>query len=140
MESLPNDLQVNDPSQPLPNDRALVRLARNEEKVRRGFWDKVRRTVDRVPFLQEAIAAYYCARDPKTPLQVKAVLLGALAYFILPADLIPDIIAWFGFGDDATVLFAAIQTVSPHIKDEHRNKAQAKISELSGASLGDEAS
>lgn len=140
MEPLPDELQVVDPRQPLPVDRALVHLAENEAKVKRGFWDKVRRNLDRVPFLQEAIAAYYCARDPKTPLQVKAVLLAALAYFILPADLVPDIVAWFGFGDDAAVLFAAIQTVSPHIKDVHRNKARTRIAELSGVPVGDEAS
>jgi len=108
------------------------RLRRDSDRVERGFWDKVRRTLGYVPFLEEAVAAYYCALDRNTPLQVKAVLMGALAYFVLPADLIPDFIAWFGFGDDAAVLYAAIRTVAPHIKPQHRDRARATLARLGG--------
>ena len=83
--------------------------------------------MDQVPFIEEAVAAYYCTRDPATPLQVKAVLLGALAYFIVPTDLLPDFIAWLGFTDDATVLAAAIRTVAPAITDQHRDKARETL-------------
>jgi uncharacterized membrane protein YkvA (DUF1232 family) len=102
-----------------------VKLARDETRVERGFWRKVRRHAARVPFLDELLAAYYSAIDPKTPIQVKAVLMGALAYFVLPVDLLPDFIAWFGFTDDAAVLYAAIRSVAPHIRDEHRVRARA---------------
>lgn len=100
------------------------RYARDEKRVERGFWPKVRKLLGRVPFLDDAVAAYFCARDPETPLQVKAVLLGALAYFVLPTDMVPDFIAWLGFTDDAVVLAAAIRTVAPAITDRH--KAQAR--------------
>src|SRR3546814_3525110 len=53
---------------------------------------------------EEAAAAWYCARDPETSMRVKATLLAALAYFVMPADFIPDFVAVFGFTDDATVL------------------------------------
>jgi uncharacterized membrane protein YkvA (DUF1232 family) len=102
-----------------------VKLARDETRVERGFWRKVRRNAARLPFLDELLAAYYGAVDPKTPLPVKAVLMGALAYFVLPIDMLPDFIAWFGFTDDAAVLYAAIKSVAPHIKDEHRARARA---------------
>ncbi len=107
-----------------------ARHRRDEARVERGFWAKLRRHGRRVPFLKDALAAYYCARDPETPLQVKAVLMAALAYFVMPADLVPDFIAWFGFTDDATVLLVAIQMISPHIKGHHRDRAQAAIDRL----------
>ncbi|MDX1574895.1 MAG: YkvA family protein [Kiloniellales bacterium] len=103
------------------------RYQRDKARVERGFWAKVRRTLGRVPFLEEAVAAYYCAVDRQTPVQVKAILMGALAYFVLPADTIPDFIAWLGFADDAAVLALAIRTVEPHIKEHHRRQARAII-------------
>jgi uncharacterized membrane protein YkvA (DUF1232 family) len=60
------------------------------------------------------------------------VLFGALAYFIMPIDLIPDVIAWVGFTDDAAVLYAALRTIAPHIKDSHRQQAKVAIDRLAG--------
>lgn len=106
------------------------KYARDEKRVKEGFWTKLRRNLGRIPFAEDAVAAYFCSVDPKTPLQVKAILAGALAYFVLPTDLVPDFIAAVGFGDDAAVLAAAIRSVLPYIKDEHRDKArQALIKE-----------
>jgi uncharacterized membrane protein YkvA (DUF1232 family) len=59
---------------------------------------------------------------------VKAILLGALAYFIMPADLIPDIIAGLGFTDDLTVLSAAFGMVRGHVTPEHRQRAADYLS------------
>lgn len=116
------------PYDPAPYDPGRHR--RDAARVERGFWKKLRRYGRRVPFLRDAVAAYFCARDPETPLQVKAVLMGALAYFVMPADLVPDFIAWLGFTDDATVVMAAIQVISPHIKNRHRDQAQAAIDRI----------
>jgi uncharacterized membrane protein YkvA (DUF1232 family) len=95
-----------------------------------GFWDKVRRNLHRVPFLADAIAAYYCAIDPATPLHVKATLVGALAYFVTPVDLIPDVIVGVGFSDDATVLAMAIAAIARHLRPEHRRKAWEALDKL----------
>jgi uncharacterized membrane protein YkvA (DUF1232 family) len=108
------------------------KLKRDQAKVERKFWDKLRKYIRQVPFVDDLIAAYYCAIDPATPLHVKAVLFGALAYFILPIDLVPDFIAWIGFTDDAAVLYAALRTIAPHIKDSHRRQAKAAIDRLAG--------
>jgi uncharacterized membrane protein YkvA (DUF1232 family) len=109
-----------------------VKLKRDQAKVERGFWDKLRKYIRHVPFVGDLIAAYYCAVDPATPLHVKAILFGALAYFVMPLDLVPDFIAWIGFTDDAAVLYAALRTVAPHIKDGHRQQAKAAIDKLAG--------
>jgi uncharacterized membrane protein YkvA (DUF1232 family) len=98
--------------------------------VEQGFWRKAKRFAAKLPFLDEAVAAYYCAIDPATPLQVKAILFGALAYFIMPIDVIPDFVAWFGFTDDAAVMYAAIRSVSNHIKPEHKERARDSLNRL----------
>ena len=118
-----NELQIYDPEQ----------FARDQKTVSNGFWAKLRRTLGRIPFADEAVAAWFCASDPSTPARVKAVLIGALAYFVMPADLVPDVIAGLGFTDDAAVLMAAVTTVGTHIKDAHRDQAKAVLKRLAGA-------
>lgn len=102
----------------------------HERIVRRGFWDKVRANAGRVPFLDRAVAAYFAALDPATPARVKAALLAALAYFVLPVDVIPDFIVALGYTDDATVLAAAIRSLAPHITDDHRGRARDALDRL----------
>ncbi len=107
--------------------------ARNEERVRRGFWAKARRVAAGLPFAEDLLAAYYCAFDHATPLQVKAALLGALAYFVLPFDVIPDFLPVLGYTDDAAVLATAIRLVAAHILPAHRDAARRVLQELQAA-------
>ncbi len=78
--------------------------------VRRNFWKTVKRAARQVPFMEDVVAAYYCAFDRETPLQARAILLGALAYFVMPFDVLPDVIALVGFTDDVAgdFLYAVI--------------------------------
>jgi uncharacterized membrane protein YkvA (DUF1232 family) len=108
----------------------LEKLKQDRKRTEEGFWRKLRRYAGRIPFVDELLAAYYCAVDPATPLRVKAVLYGALAYFVLPVDLIPDWIAGIGFTDDAAVLALAVRSILPHIKDHHRDAARSAIRRL----------
>lgn len=103
--------------------------ASRAERVRRRFWSTFRKAARYVPFSEDLVAAYYCALDPKTPHRVRAMLLGALAYFVLPFDAVPDILAAVGFSDDITVLVATIAMVGAHISDEHRAKARRALAE-----------
>src|SRR5690606_22639230 len=64
--------------------------ARRERSVRARFWATARRAARHVPFMDEVVAAYYCALDQRTPARVRATLLAALAYFVLPFDVVPD--------------------------------------------------
>lgn len=98
-------------------------LAERERKVRREFWAKIKRVLARVPFAEDLVAAYYCALDPETPLRVRGMLLAAIAYFILPGDFIPDIIAGLGFADDMALVTAVIGMVASHITPVHRAAA-----------------
>lgn len=101
--------------------------AQDEASVRKGFWKKMRGAARHVPFAEDAVASYYAAFDRQTPLRVRATLLGALAYFILPFDLTPDILPLIGFGDDAAVLMGALKLLSGHVKPEHYEAARAAL-------------
>jgi uncharacterized membrane protein YkvA (DUF1232 family) len=100
------------------------RMARDERIVRDGFWRKLRRFAGTIPFAEDAVAAYYCALDRRTPLAARAILLGAVAYFVTPIDVIPDMVVGLGFTDDATVLATAIAVAGAHIQVEHREAAR----------------
>ncbi len=106
------------------------KFARDEETVRRGFWKKVRAVGARLPFAEDLLAAYYCAFDRDTPFQVKAALVGALAYFVLPFDVIPDFLPVLGFADDAAVLATALRLVASHMKPAHRDAARRALHDL----------
>lgn len=114
---------------------SLGAFAERERMVRGAFWAKLRRFAGSVPFVEDLVAAYYCALDPATPMRVRGMLLAALAYFILPFDIIPDMIAGLGFADDAALLTAVVGLVASHITPTHRAAAaRALDKELPGTS------
>jgi uncharacterized membrane protein YkvA (DUF1232 family) len=102
-------------------------VPRNAAYVERGFWAKLRRLGGRVPFVLDLAAVWYCATDRETPHRVRAIMMGALAYFVVPVDVVPDLIAGFGLVDDATVLATAISAVADHIKPRHVERARATL-------------
>src|SRR5271154_1162445 len=103
------------------------RLAQDQESVRKRFWAKCKRVAAGLPFAEDLLSAYYCAFDRQTPRHVQAALLGAIAYFILPFDFIPDMLPVLGFTDDAAVLATAIRLVATHITPDHREAARAAL-------------
>lgn len=113
-------------------DRALVPevIKVNERRVARGFWPKIRRVAARIPFAPDALSVWWCARDPLTPAAAKGVMLAALAYFVLPTDAIPDILAGIGFTDDAAVFAALLAVAGRHIKPHHRAAARAWLAKM----------
>jgi uncharacterized membrane protein YkvA (DUF1232 family) len=100
---------------------------KRSDSVRRKFWSTFRKAARYIPFSEDLVAAYFCALDPATPHRVRLVLLGALGYFIMPIDAIPDFIAGIGFSDDVTVLLAAIAMVRSHITADHRQAARRAL-------------
>ena len=100
-----------------------------EERVRAKFWPTVKRALRAIPFMEDVAAAYYAMLDPKTPTGARLTLVAALAYFVAPFDVVPDMIAGLGFMDDATILLAAISAVRGSIRDEHREAARRALAE-----------
>ncbi|GAA4527974.1 YkvA family protein [Chelativorans composti] len=97
---------------------------RREETVRRKFWRTLRRAAGQIPFAEDLVAGFYCAIDPDTPPRVRGILFAALAYFVMPVDIVPDFLAGFGFTDDVTVLLTALTAVKAHIRPAHRLAAR----------------
>ncbi len=104
-----------------------------DSTLRRDFWRKLRTVLAHIPFAEDLLAAYYCAFDRNTPVQVKVTLVAAIAYFVLPFDAIPDFLPVVGFTDDAAVLATAIKLVASHMRPEHREAAREKLQELKRA-------
>src|SRR5947208_16131069 len=102
-------------------------LAKDRESLRRRFSIKLKRVIARLPFAEDLLAAYYCAFDRETPRHVQVALVGALAYFILPFDFIPDMLPLIGFTDDAAVLATALRLVATHITPRHRDAARQAL-------------
>ncbi len=123
------------PDDAINPEKALVPAVQkvNEMRVRKGFWPKMRRTAARIPFAGQAMAAWYAAQDPKTPLAAKGLILGALAYFVMPVDAIPDIFAGIGFTDDAAVIAGLLATLGANIKRRHKDAALAALERLRDA-------
>ena len=121
-----------DPGRPIDPNHALVpRVVRlNERRVALGFWPKMRRVAALVPFASEALAVWYCARDEETPVAAKGMMLAALAYFVMPFDAIPDVIAGIGYTDDAAVFVAMLSLVGKHLKPRHRTAAREAVAEM----------
>lgn len=100
-----------------------------EERVRGKFWTTVKKAARQVPFLEDVVAAYYCAFDLNTPHRVRGILLAALAYFVMPLDALPDFLAFVGFSDDVAVLGAALAAIRAHITPAHYEAARLALSE-----------
>ena len=116
----------------MPNAANLPLVIRpgDHARVEHGFWRKFKAAARQIPFAEDALAAYFCAFDPATPTRVRAVLFAALAYFIVPTDVIPDFVPLLGFTDDAAALAMALQLVASHMRPEHRKAARNALAAL----------
>ncbi|WP_309629560.1 YkvA family protein [Brevundimonas sp.] len=120
------------PEDAIDPSKALVPSVQkvNEVRVKAGFWPKIGRVAARIPFANQAVSVYYAARDPETPMAAKGIMLGALAYFVMPIDAIPDVLAGIGFTDDAAVITAVIATLGANIRKRHREAAEKALDRL----------
>ncbi|WP_428151413.1 YkvA family protein [Brevundimonas sp.] len=120
------------PEDAIDPSKALVPSVQrvNEVRVKTGFWPKIGRVAARIPFADQVVSVYYAARDPETPMAAKGIMLGALAYFVMPIDAIPDVLAGIGFTDDAAVITAVIATLGANVRKRHRELAEKALDKL----------
>lgn len=98
------------------------------------FWHKMSRAFRRAGYelLEKALWLYYAAQRPETPAWAKATAYGALAYFILPFDAIPDWIFGYGYTDDLGAITLAVATISQYIDAGVRRRATTKLDDWFG--------
>jgi len=99
-----------------------------------GFWKKLKKHAKKLgeKGLKHALVLYYALQEPSVPAWAKAVIVGALGYFIFPLDAIPDFIPGVGLVDDVSVILAAIGVLELNIPERARERADAKMKEWFG--------
>lgn len=104
------------------------------------FWDKLKNQALKAghKVVSKALELYYAGTAKETPLWAKTLIFGALGYFILPIDAIPDMIPVAGFTDDLTMLLGAITSVGAHMTPEHRAKAEETLQKWFGKKKNEE--
>ena len=112
-----------------PFDRATPAAKAGPSTRRRSL----RRFIRHIPLIDRTLAAYYCARDPQTPLYARLAVFFGIAYFIMPFDLIPDFIPFVAHLDDAAVMLLAIRIVHHRITPEHRERGRLLLDQWAGA-------
>ena len=103
------------------------------------LWDKLRKVARKAgrKAVYYVLVLYYVARDPAVPSSAKLKILGALGYFILPLDLIPDAILGLGFTDDLAALAWALYKIKNYITPEIERKARERLREWFGPEDGE---
>ncbi|WP_348539782.1 YkvA family protein [Sporosarcina trichiuri] len=101
------------------------------------FWHKLKKFGKKagVKVAYAALLLFYTAKKPTTPKKAKASIFGALGYFILPLDIIPDFTPIAGYSDDLSVLLVALLTVAAYIDAESKQEAKDKLVNWFGESV-----
>lgn len=97
------------------------------------FWEKIRKVAKKVgaTVIRPVFLLYYLLQDKNTPIHHKAYIIGALGYFILPIDLLPDnILPIIGFTDDLAVMKLVLTLVKDSITPDIKSRTDLKVSEL----------
>lgn len=104
------------------------------------FWDKVVKfgKTAGVKVTYTAMILYYTIQKPSVPKKAKGIVYGALGYFILPLDMIPDVIPVVGYADDIGMLLGAVAIIAMYIDAETKQKAKDKVVEWFGDSVMDD--
>ena len=99
-----------------------------------SFWNKVLSLAKKAgtKLIYMALLLYYTLKSSHVSNTEKAIICGALGYFILPIDIIPDYIPFIGYTDDLTVMIYAYNRVKSNIDDNIREKAKYKLHSILG--------
>lgn len=95
-----------------------------------NFIEKIQRIAKRAgaKLVYIALILYYLMQSDKVSLKDKAIIIGALGYFISPIDVVPDAIPIAGLADDLAVLLYALGKVWSQVDDNLKDKAKGKLS------------
>jgi len=80
-----------------------------KEYIEENFWEKVERVGKKISFAKDIKALFNYFSDKNVQWYRKSIVLGALVYFIVPIDIIPDISPLVGYLDDLGVITAVVK-------------------------------
>ena len=78
---------------------------RAQKKVQRSFLSYFKKNKHHISFGDKIESLYNWLTEGSLKIQDKAIVVGALIYFINPLDVIPDLTPFIGFGDDLGVVY-----------------------------------
>ena len=80
-----------------------------------------------------SVAILYCAlKSPDLPKEHKLMILGVLGYFVLPIDLIADMLPAVGLADDIVIITKAVSVIYSSITDEMKEEAHEVLKKIFG--------
>ena len=82
--------------------------------------------------LRQALRLYYVLKRKDLPGKTRVMIYGALGYFILPTDMLPDVLPILGFTDDLGLLAAVFMAASQYMDEDVNARAEAKVIEWLG--------
>ena len=116
-------------------EKELEKTAENysEEK----FWGKLKKYGKKAgsSVVYAVLLLYYTLQKPDIPKKVKVIIIGALGYFILPIDAIPDFAVGLGFTDDLGAMVFALIQVAMYIDQDVKMKAKEKLADWFGENV-----
>jgi len=126
--------------------KGLVKMVQNEEEFEKNleaasknfsdekFWDKLKKFGKKAgsSVVYAVLLLYFTLQKPEVPVKAKTIIIGALGYFILPFDLIPDVAVGVGYTDDLGALGVALFQVAIYIDDDIKNRAKEKLKDWFG--------
>jgi uncharacterized membrane protein YkvA (DUF1232 family) len=117
-------------------DQEVIEQMQKSEKYYSDekFWDKLKKFAKKAgsSVVYAVLLLYYTLQKPEVPKKTKAIIIGALGYFILPVDLLPDMLLGIGFTDDLGALGIALFQVAMYIDDDVKMKAKVKLEDWFG--------
>ena len=97
----------------------------SEQRLRDKLAKVARRAGIKVVYL--VLLLFYALRSDKISVKDRTIIFGALGYFILPLDILPDLIPLLGYTDDLGALAIAIGRVAMNIDDDVKSRARTKL-------------
>ena len=123
----------------MPNSQHLQAL--KDKFSESELWDKLRRIGRKAgrEVVEKVLLLYYGLRHDEMPDKIRWSILGALAYFIIPTDIIPDFLLGAGFADDLIALGTAVKLAYDYMSEETKTKAALQADRLFGYSIEESA-
>lgn len=113
---------------PTRDDYSSYKMYYSKEKFIKKILDFAKEAGIKV--IYSGLLLYYTLQKDDLPLTIKATIIGSLGYFILPFDLVPDMIPVAGYLDDGAALATALLVAVAYIDEEVKNKARKKLKDL----------
>lgn len=105
-----------------------------DEYSESGLKDKLAKIAKKagIKVVYAVLIAFYAVQSETVSMADKARVYGALGYFIMPIDLVPDSIPMLGFSDDLAALLFVLHTISANITPEVKKKAASRLRDWFG--------